>query len=62
MEDYGVVILEKQFYPEEHIPKYGLLTYENGELGMNEFDQKSTEYEHAKEIFEEIDSEGISIW
>ena len=62
VEDYGVVILEKQFYPEEHIPKYGLLKYENGELGMDEFDRKSPEYEHAKEIYEEIHSEGISIW
>ena len=51
VEEYGVVISERQFYPEEHAAKFGLLTFADGKLGMDEFDPKSDEYAHAKELY-----------
>lgn len=62
VEEYGVVIFERQFYPEEHAAKFGLLTYENGKLGMDEFDKKSSEYEHAKELYEDLKADGTNIF
>ena len=53
-EKYGIVISERQFYPEEHDVKFGLLTFENEKLGMDEFDEESSEYEHAKDLWDEI--------
>ena len=38
VEEYGVVISERQFYPKECAAKYGLLTFEDGKLGMDEFE------------------------
>lgn len=61
VEDYGIVISENQFYPEEHIPKYGLLTFDDGELGMAEFDKKSPEFEHANEIYEGLKQSGFYV-
>ena len=61
VEDYGVVISEKQFYPEEHDVKFGLLTFEEGKLGMDEFNEDSSEYEHAKDSFEELQKGGMII-
>lgn len=57
VEKYGVVISESQFYPEEHEAKFGLLTFEEGKLGMDEFDEDSSEYDHAKELFEALSLE-----
>ena len=48
VEEYGVVILEKQFYPKEYPTKYGRLIFKDGKLGMDEFDSESSEYKHAK--------------
>ena len=53
-EECGVIISERQFYPEEHAAKFGLLTFEEGRLGMEEFDKESSEYEHAKDIYEKL--------
>ena len=53
----GVVISESQFYPEEHEARFGLLTFEEGKLGMDEFDEDSSEYDHAKELFEALSLE-----
>ncbi|MBP5494095.1 MAG: hypothetical protein J6X97_03295 [Lachnospiraceae bacterium] len=36
------------------------MDYENGKLGMDEFDKKSSEYEHAKVLFEELKAEGTN--
>ena len=59
VEKYGVVISERQFYPEEYAPKFGLLTFEEDKLGMKEFDRESSEYEHAKETYEELNKDNV---
>ena len=41
VEEYGVVISERQFYPKEYAAKFGLLTFEDGKLGMDEFEKDS---------------------
>lgn len=58
VEGYGIVISEKKFYPKEGIVKFGLLIFENGELGMAEFDRDSSEYENAKAIYEKMKENG----
>ena len=52
VEEYGVVISERQFYPKEYAAQFGCLTFKDGELGMDEFDKQSSEYQHAKEVSE----------
>lgn len=53
VEEYGVVISERQFYPEEHDAKLGILTFDEGKLEMEELDEESSEYEHAEDLYEE---------
>ena len=53
VEEYGVVISERQFYPKENDAKFGLLTFEEGKLGMDEFVKESSEYKHAKDLLED---------
>ena len=53
VEDEGVIIMEKHYYPKEYYPMYGYLTLENDKAGIEFFEQGSAEYEYADELYKE---------
>lgn len=61
VEDEGVIVAENHYYPEQYYPKYGYLILEDGRLDLEFFDQDSSEYEYADELYKERNTISIQL-